>query len=84
LLAHTDKFVQAEVLKNGLLWASARELGDHGTFLFHRRSDGRYAFQAQNGRFVVVHGAQGRLVAIGDSTQADAWFTPAPLPPGYH
>jgi hypothetical protein len=78
-LAHTDRFITAELHHDGRLVATTDRLGDMGVFTLEDQPDGRVALRADNGKYVALDSASLKLVARADSVDQNCLFTFEPV-----
>ena len=73
-MAHTDRFLSADVLHDGSVSAATDRLGDMGVFELVDQPDGRVALLADNKKFLVFDTVSLRLVARADSVMPECLF----------
>ncbi|MBP6574522.1 MAG: hypothetical protein KA230_08730 [Flavobacteriales bacterium] len=73
-VAHTDRFLSADVLHDGSVSAATDRLGDMGVFELVDQPDGRVALLADNKKFLALDTVSLRLVARADSVMPECLF----------
>lgn len=83
ILVHSGRWAWAETYKHGTLLGDSPELGDLGLFRVEHDTAGRMAFRCADGQYITAQ-SDGSLSAASDTLMPATWFSPAPLPDGYH
>lgn len=83
IMVHSGRWAWAETYKHGSLLGDSPELGDLGLFRVERDNAGRMAFRCADGQYITAQ-SDGSLSAASDTLMPATWFSPAPLPDGYH
>ncbi len=77
-LAHTDRFLFADLEGEGYLRANGLDLGDFGLFMPGPRPDGAMVLRTFDGRYLALDPATTRLQAVADTAGRSAAFTVGP------
>ena len=73
-VAHTDRFLSAELHRDSALVATTDRLGDMGVFTLEEQPGGSVAIRADNGLYVALDTASLRLVARAAAVDASCLF----------
>jgi Fascin domain len=73
-IAHTDRFLSADLLHDGSVSSATDRLGDMGVFELVEQPDGRVALLADNRKFLTLDTVSLRLVARADSIVPECLF----------
>lgn len=73
-VAHTDRFLSAELHHDSALVAVSDRLGDMGVFTLQEQPDGRTAIRADNGMYMALDSASLRLVARAATVDVNCLF----------